>query len=57
MIKAVLEEINYYKKETLILKSERETLENVLTVKAQDVRKSITNEIQRVDIDLRKNFT
>lgn len=43
------DEINRHKKEVENLRSEKQTLENVLAMKAQDVRKSITSEIARVE--------
>jgi hypothetical protein len=56
MIRAVTEEVNYYKKEVHILRSEKDTLENVLVTKSQDVRKTITNDVTRVEEDLKRNF-
>ena len=41
------EEINYNKKEVQILRSEKESLENVLAQKALEVRKTLTNEANR----------
>ena len=40
-----------------MLRSEKQTLENVLTMKAQDVRKSITSEIGRVEDEMKRNFS
>ena len=52
----IREEINFQKKEVATLKSEKETLEKVLTMKAEDVRKSLTSEVNRVDSDMRDKF-
>ena len=43
MIRQLNEELNFHKKEVQILKSEKDTLESVLTMKTQDVRKTLTN--------------
>ena len=43
----VTEEIQYNKKEVAILRNEKESLENVLSLKAQEVRKSLTAEATR----------
>ena len=37
--------MNFHKKEVAILKSEKDTLESVLTMKTQDVKKTLTNEL------------
>ena len=52
----IREEINFQKKEVATLRSEKETLEKVLTMKADDVRKSLTSEVNRVDSDMREKF-
>ena len=41
LIKGITEEVEYHKKEVQILRVEKEQLENVLAVKAQEVRKSL----------------
>ena len=57
MIKNIAEEVEYHKKECQILRVEKEQLENVLTVKAQEVRKQLQEEAIRVEVDLKKNLT
>ena len=39
------------------MKSEKETLENILTQKANDVRKSMATDVQRVDDEMKRTFT
>mmetsp|Transcript_29893 Transcript_29893/g.26443 ORF Transcript_29893/g.26443 Transcript_29893/m.26443 type:complete len:164 (+) Transcript_29893:27-518(+) len=56
MINQLNEELNFHKKEVSILKSEKETLESVLTVKTQDVRKTITNELFRVEEGMKRHY-
>ena len=41
------EELNFYKKEIQTLRSEKETLEDVLNRKAGDIRKNLANEVLR----------
>ena len=47
MMSQITDEINFHKKEVHILKSEKDTLENVLSMKAADVRKQLANEVKR----------
>ena len=39
------------------LRAEKAALEQILQMKTQDVRKTITNEIIRVEEEMKKNFT
>ena len=56
MINQLNEELNFHKKEVSILKSEKETLESVLTVKTQDVRKTLVNELFRVEEEMKRHY-
>lgn len=56
MIRQLNEEMNFHKKEVQILKSEKDTLESVLTMKTQDVRKTLTNELYRVEEEMKRHF-
>lgn len=47
MIAAINDEVNYSKKEVLNLRADKESLENVLAMKAHEVRKTLTNEANR----------
>ena len=47
-MRQLTENLNVHKKEVQILRSEKETLESVLTMKCQDTRKALTNELHRV---------
>jgi hypothetical protein len=44
-IKESQDELNFHKKELQVLKSEKDTLESVLSMKTQDVKKTLTNEL------------
>ena len=57
LIKGITEEVEYHKKEVQILRVEKEQLENVLAVKAQEVRKNLQEEATRVEVDLKKNLS
>ena len=50
------ENLNVHKKEVQILRSEKETLESVLTMKCQDTRKALTNELHRVVEDITRHY-
>ena len=56
MIKGLAEELNYHKKEVQVLRSEKETLESVLTMKTQDVRKALTNENFKVEEEMKRHY-
>ena len=51
-ISQVNSEITYHKNEVQIMRSETDTLEQVLTLKAHDVKRSMINEIERVEEDM-----
>ena len=48
-IKNISNELNNHKKEVQILRSEKDTLESVLTMKTADVKKSLSNELVRIE--------
>ena len=50
------ENLTTHKKEVQILRSEKETLENVLTMKCQDTRKALTNELHRVQEEINRHY-
>lgn len=56
MIRSLTEEMNYHKKEVQVLRTEKDTLENVLNMKINDVRKSLMNEIYRVEEEMKRHF-
>ena len=51
------ENLNVHKKEVQILRSEKETLESVLTMKCQDTRKALTNELHRVIEEITRHYS
>ena len=51
------ENLNIHKKEVQILRSEKETLESVLTMKCQDTRKALTNELHRVTEEINRHYS
>lgn len=56
MIRAVNEDISYNKREVQMLRQEKEQLENVLSHKSTEVRKTLQMEANRVEEDLKKNL-
>ena len=50
------ENLNVHKKEVQILRSEKETLESVLTMKCQDTRNALTNELHRVMEEINRHY-
>jgi hypothetical protein len=51
-IKNISNELNNHKKEVQILRSEKDTLESVLTMKTADVKKSLSNELVRIEEEM-----
>lgn len=56
-VRAITDEMNFHKKEVTVLRSEKDTLQEVLTMKINDVRKSLTSEISRVEEEMKRHFT
>eukprot|EP00347_Sterkiella_histriomuscorum_P023638 403333906 len=56
MVTAINDEVSYHKKEVQHLRAEKESLENVLALKAQEVRKTLTNEANRIEEELKRNL-
>ena len=48
--------MNFHKKEVQTLRSEKETLESVLNMKVNDVKKSLMGEIARVEDEMKRHF-
>ena len=57
MILQLGDELQYHKKEVQVLRSEKETLESVLTMKTQDVRKTLTNENFKVEEEMKRHYS
>ena len=56
-VRQLTENLNVHKKEVQILRSEKETLESVLTMKCQDTRKALTNELHRVTEEISRHYS
>ena len=50
------EQLSTHKKEVQILRSEKETLESVLTMKQGDSKKALTNELHRVEEEIKRHY-
>jgi chromosome segregation ATPase len=55
-VRNLQENLNTHKKEMQILRGEKETLESVLTMKQNDTRKALTNELHRVEEEIRRHY-
>ena len=55
-IRALQEELNFYKKEIQILRSEKESLDDTVTRKAQEIRKNLTNDVLKAEDDMKKSY-
>ena len=56
-VQQLTENLNVHKKEFQILRSEKETLDSVLTMKCQDTRKALTNELHRVTEEIKRHYS
>ena len=56
IITSLQENLSVHKKEVQILRSEKETLESVLTMKANDTNKALTNELHRVIEEIKRHY-
>ena len=56
MIKALQDEMGFHKKEVQLLKSEKETLQAVLTMKTADVKDSLTGELKKIEEEMKRHF-
>lgn len=56
LIKQVSDDIANQKKEIQILKSEKETLQSVLTMKTSDVKEALTEELKTLENEMRRHF-
>ena len=57
LMRQITEEMNFYKRESLAIKSEKETLENVLASKISDAEKGLGNELGRVEDEMKRHFS
>eukprot|EP00352_Strombidinopsis_acuminata_P003615 CAMPEP_0176397218 /NCGR_PEP_ID=MMETSP0126-20121128/44945_1 /TAXON_ID=141414 ORGANISM="Strombidinopsis acuminatum, Strain SPMC142" /NCGR_SAMPLE_ID=MMETSP0126 /ASSEMBLY_ACC=CAM_ASM_000229 /LENGTH=102 /DNA_ID=CAMNT_0017771389 /DNA_START=14 /DNA_END=322 /DNA_ORIENTATION=+ len=55
-VKALSEELNFYKKEIQNLRSEKETLDDVLQRKTSDIRKSLTTDVIKAEEDMKRSY-
>lgn len=55
-IQALAEELQYHKKEVHVLRGEKDTLESVITLKTQEVRKTLTNENFKVEEEMKRHY-
>ena len=56
LIKGISDDITSHKKEIQILKSEKETLQSVLTMKTSDVKEALTEELKTLENEMRRHF-
>lgn len=55
-LRQLQEQLSSHKKECQILRSEKETLESVLTMKQGDTKKALTNELHRVEEEIKRHY-
>ncbi len=56
LIKNLNDELNYHKTAVGQLKSDKDMIESILTLKTQEVKKTLTNELFRVEDEMKKHF-
>ena len=57
MVQTLGDELGFHKKEVQMLRSEKESLESVLTTKTGDVRKTLTTELKKVEDEMKRHYT
>jgi len=50
------DELSIHKKEVSVLRNEKDTLESVITLKTQEVRKTLTNENFKVEEEMKRHY-
>ena len=55
-IKTLTDDLSYHKKEVHLLKSEKETLQSVLTMKTADVKDSLQGELKKIEDEMKRHF-
>ncbi len=56
MVKMVSDELQMHKKELAILRSEKDTLEGVLSMKTADIKKTLSNELNRLEEEMKRHY-
>lgn len=56
MIRSIQDDLQFHKQEVHLLKQEKTQLETSLTLQTQDVRKTLTNELFKVEEDIKRHF-
>jgi len=56
MIRSIQDDLQFHKSEVSALKVEKTQLEQSLTLQTQDVRKTLTNELFKVEEDIKRHF-
>ena len=56
LIKNLNEELNLHKTAVGQLRADKEMIESILTLKTQEVKKTLTNELFRVEEEMKKHF-
>ena len=56
MIRAIQEDLAFNKQEVQVLRQEKSSLEQSLTLQTQDVRKTLQNELFKVEEDIKRHF-
>ncbi|KRW99199.1 hypothetical protein PPERSA_07442 [Pseudocohnilembus persalinus] len=56
MAKLVSDELSMHKKELAVLKSEKDSLENVLGLKSGDINKTLFNELNRLEEEMKRHY-
>ncbi len=55
-MRSLAEELSCHKKEVGVLRQEKDTLESVITLKTQEVRKTLTNENFKVEEEMKRHY-
>lgn len=56
MVEILGGELGFHKREVQMLRSEKESLESVLTAKTGEVRKTLTHELKKVEDEMKRHY-
>ncbi len=56
VLRTLNDEMNVHKKEVDLLKSEKENLQSVLNMKTEDIKITITDELNSIENEMKKHF-
>jgi len=57
LVTSLGDELLYHKREVQMLRTEKDSLETVLNTKTNDVRKTLTSELKKVESEMKRHYS